>query len=92
MELDMNRMNEIFGNSMILEIKENKEDFIHNIKYVYSLGYKDVYELVEQYPETFLFDSEIFEEKVNKLIDSLGIEPFTKIEENIGIWGSLNEI
>ena len=92
MELDMNRINEMFGDSMILEIKENKEDFVQNIKYVISLGYRDVYELVEHYPETFLLDSVTFEEKVNKLIDSLGVESFEKIEEDIGIWGSLDEI
>ena len=91
MELDMNRINEIFGNSMIKEIRDNREDFICNIKYVLSLGYKDVYELVELYPETFLYDATIFQEKVNELLDSLGVESFEKIEENLELWGSLNE-
>lgn len=91
MELNMNRINEIFGNSMISEIKENKEEFIKNIEYVFSLGYKDTYELVELYPETFLIDSTIFKEKVNKLLDSLGVESFEILNENLELWGSLNE-
>ncbi len=91
MDLNMNRINEIFGKSMINEIKENKEEFIKNIQYVFSLGYKDVYELVELYPETFLMDPTIFKEKVNKLLDSLGVESFEKINENLELWGSLDE-
>ena len=91
MELNMNRINEIFGNSMISEIKENKEEFIKNIEYVFSLGYKDTYELVELYPETFLIDPTIFKEKVNKLLDSLGVESFEILNENLELWGSINE-
>ena len=89
--LDMDRINEIFGKSMIANIRENQEDFIKNIKYIQSLGYKDVYNLVELYPETFIQDSSVFEEKVNDLLDSLGVESFEKIDENTEIWRSLNE-
>ncbi len=91
MNLDMDRINEIFGQGMISEIRDNKEDFIENIKFAQSIGYKDVYELVEHYPYTFLEDPIIFKEKVEKLLNSLGVESFEKIEDNIDIWGSLDE-
>jgi len=91
MKLDMNKIQDIFGKSSISEIKENKEDFIQNIEYVLSLGYKNVYELVERYPYTFLMDMDTFQEKVNDLLDSLGVESFEKIDENMEIWGSLDE-
>lgn len=91
MNLDMDRINEIFGKSMVLNIRDNQEDFIQNIKFVQSLGYKNVYELVELYPETFLLDTAIFQEKVELLLEKLGVESFETIEENMDIWGSLNE-
>ena len=91
MELDMNRIKEIFGNSAILEIKDNQEDFLDNIKYLISLGCPNVYELVEIYPYTFLIDTNDFKSKVKTLLDSLGVESFEKIENNLEIWGSLDE-
>ena len=91
MNLDMDRINEIFGKSMVLNIRDNQEDFIQNIKFIQSLGYKNVYELVELYPETFLLDSSVFQEKVELLLEKLGVESFEEIEENMDLWGSLNE-
>ena len=91
MKLDMQRIQDIFGKSTIEEIRENKEDFLKNIKFVQSLGYKDVYELVELYPYTFLQTPETFQKKVQDLLDSLGVYSFEKIEENTEIWGSLDE-
>ena len=76
---------------MVLNIRDNQEDFIQNIKFVQSLGYKNVYELVELYPETFLLDTAVFQEKVELLLEKLGVESFETIEENMDIWGSLNE-
>jgi len=91
MNINMERIQEIFGNSMITNIKENQEDFVQNIEYILSLGYKNVNELVELYPHTFLMDSKEFQEKVDNLLASLGVESFEKIEENTEIWGSLDE-
>ncbi len=91
MNLDMDRINEVFGKSMIFNIQANKEDFLQNIKYMQSLGYKNVEELVELYPETFLLDTTIFQEKVDLLLEKLGVESFEKIEENMELWGSINE-
>lgn len=91
MNLDMDRINEIFGKSMIYNIQDNKEDFLQNIKYMQSLRYKKVEDLVELYPETFLLDTAIFQEKVDLLLEKLGVESFEKIEENVELWGSINE-
>ena len=87
----MNRIKDIFGNSMILEIKDNQQEFIKNIKYILSLGYDNVYELVELYPTTFLMESNEFKEKVDSLLNSLGVDSFEQLEENTEIWGSLDE-
>ncbi len=91
MNLDMDRINEIFGKSMIYNIQDNKEDFLQNIKYMQSLRYKKVEDLVELYPETFLLDTAIFQEKVDLLLEKLGVESFEKIEENVELWGAINE-
>ena len=88
MELDMNRIKDIFGNSAILEIKENQEDFLDNIKYLISLECPNTYELVELYPTTFLIDPSEFKEKVNILLEA---NSFDQIEDNTEIWGSLDE-
>ncbi len=92
MELDMMKIKEMFGKSILEEIRENQEEFIQNIEYIASLGYKDVFELVEHYPETFLQDEDTFKEKVDQLLNSLGVESFEKIEENLDLWGLLDEI
>ncbi len=91
MNLDMDRINEVFGKSMIFNIQANKEDFLQNIKYMQSLRYKKVEDLVELYPETFLLDTAIFQEKVDLLLEKLGVESFEKIEENVELWGAINE-
>lgn len=91
MEMDLERIQNIFGKSSISEIRNNKEDFLQNIEYMISLGYKDVYELVQLYPYTFLKENQEFREKVEELLDSLGVESFEKISEDTSIWGRLDE-
>lgn len=87
----MERIQTVFGKSVIKEIHENKEDFLQNIQYMISLGYKDVYELVQLYPYTFIQEKETFQEKVSILLDTLGTESFEKIAEDTSIWGRLDE-
>lgn len=91
MELDMEKIRDIFGNSILKEIRENKEIFLENISYLMKKSFSDVYELVEKYPYTFLIDPYEFKQKVDNLLDSLGVESFEKIEENLEIWGRLDE-
>lgn len=91
MELDLYKIKDIYGNSSIYEIKDHMEEVINNMKYIKSLGFEDIYNIVEVNPYIFLIDSKIFKEKVNNLINKLGAFYFEKLEENIFLWGEIND-
>ena len=85
---------------MAIKNRNEKLDFLHKIKKevdIHSLladtlpklGFKDVYDIVELYPYMFLMCEDIFKEKVNSLINKLGIEYLSILEENTTLWGGV---
>ena len=86
MNLKLEKLQEIYGNSILKELKDNKEDLLDNLEYLKNRGYDNVIELFELYPYSFLQDPTLFQEKVDELIKKLGVEYVEKIEENTGLW------
>lgn len=89
MKINFKKIMEIYGNNSIYSFKDNIEDVEENINYLLKLGFKDVYDIVEQYPYMFLMCEDIFKEKVNKLINKLGIEYLSILEEDTTLWGGV---
>ena len=91
MILDLDKIREIYGDSSIEELNDNIETLTNNMNYLFKLGFDDVYDTVSLYPYMFLIDEDIFKEKVNTLIDSLGFDYLEKLAEDTSLWESVNE-
>ena len=89
MKIDFKKLNEIYGINLIYEFKKNIEDVEENINYLIKLGFTRVYDIVELYPYMFLMTEDIFKEKVNLLIEHLGVEYISLLEENTDLWGGV---
>ena len=91
MKLNLNKIIEIYGEGSIYEFQENIEDVVNNINYLSKKGFRDIYDIVETNPYLFLQPSDIFEEKIEKLIEKLGVEWIEKLEEDFSLWGEVDD-
>ena len=91
MKLNLDKIEEIYGQSSIYEFYENKENVTTNINYLTSKGFKDVYDIVETYPYIFIIEPEEFKKKVSNLIEHLGVEYIEKLEEDFTLWGEIDD-
>ena len=91
MELDLQKIQEIYGNNAIKEIKEDQESFISNTNYLKGKGFTNIFEIIEQNPYLFLEDEAIFQDKIDKIIQILGVEYIEKLEEDMNLWSLLDE-
>lgn len=97
MNIDFDRIEKIYGSSIINSIYLLKDDVIDNIKYFISLGFEDTEDIFERQVLIFICPKEEFRVKINNLIKKLGnnyIEEIEKIIEvckrnNIQITGSI---
>ena len=89
MKIDFKKLNEIYGINLIYEFKKNIDDVEENINYLIKLGFSNIYDVLELYPYMFLMTEDIFKEKVNLLIEHLGVEYISLIEENTDLWGGV---
>lgn len=97
MNIDFDRIEKIYGSSIINSIALLKDDVIDNIKYFISLGFEDTEDIFERQVLIFICPKEKFRVKINNLIKQLGnnyIEEIEKIIEvckrnNIQITGSI---
>ena len=91
MKLDIDKIEDIYGNSSIYELKDNMNELIENMNYLVSRGFTDVYDIVEKYPYMFLIDKKVFKEKVSNLINKLGVEFIEKLEKDFTLWGEIDD-
>ena len=89
MKIDFKKIMEIYGTNSIYQIKDNIEDLEQNMNYLIKLGFKDVYDILELYPYMFLMSEDIFKEKINSLIERLGIDYLSILAENTNLWGDV---
>ena len=91
MSLNLDSIEEVYGQNTLLIIKDNIDTFKNNINYLESIGFYSIYDLVELYPYSFIQNEEIFCEKVNNLVNKLGVECVEKIMNNTELWGEVDE-
>ncbi len=89
MKMNLDKIKEIYGESAIIEIKNNIDDVVQNINTCISLHFRDVYDILENNPYIFLQPSDLFEEKIKSLIQKLGVEYIEKLEEDMTLWGEM---
>ena len=82
MKLNIDKLKEIYGTSLILEIKDNMDNVVKNLNYISSIGFKDPYDVIETNPYIFLELPELFQEKIESLSKKIGVDFIEKIEED----------
>ena len=91
MKLDLEKLKEIYGESIVIEIEKNMDSFIDNINHLITYGFKDPYDVVETNPYLFLNTPETFKEKMEKLIQKLGVNYIEKLGEDISLWSEVDD-
>ena len=83
MNINFNKIKEIYGNEILNMIKENQEIVIKNIKYLYSLGFRDIEDIFER--AVLLFIDIDFKNKMDNLILKLGPDYVDIIENDLSL-------
>ena len=91
MKFDVEKIKEVYGENTIYEMKNHIEDITSNMYFLSSLGFDDVFDILENNPYMFLYTPTVFKEKVNKLIDKLGFDYLEKLGNDISLWGELDD-
>ena len=85
MNINFERMKEIYGNEIEKIIKENIDIIQKNIKFLKELEFEDAEGIFEMYPELFMNFPQNFREKILKLKEQLGDNYIEKIENDLSI-------
>lgn len=89
MNIDFDRIEKIYGNSIINSIALLKDDVIDNIKYFISLGFEDTEDIFERQALIFICPKEEFKIKINNLIKKIGNNYIEEIENDISLLDEL---
>lgn len=71
MQINYNKILELYGIELFDDIKNNSDIVINNINYLSSIGIIDISDVFERYPYIFLLDNDIFINNVDELTKSL---------------------
>ena len=91
MKLDTDKLKEIYGESILYDIKENLEDISDNMNYLKTKKFTDIYDIFETNPYLFFNTPDVFQNKVNSLIEKLGVDYIEKLENNYNLWGEVDD-
>lgn len=83
MQINYDKIIEIYGEELLITILENIKDVEHNINYLNLLGFIDTIDIFERYPYIFIQNEKEFKTKTNKLINKLGYNYVEIIENNL---------
>ena len=89
MNIDFDKIEKIYGSSIINSIALLKEDVIDNIKYFISLGFGDTEDIFERQVLIFICPKEEFKMKIDNLIKNLGNNYIEEIENDISLLDAL---
>ena len=89
MKIDFEKINEIYGNKIIDEIKNNINDILENIKYLKYLKINDIKDVFERYPLIFICYKKEFKNKVDKLISKIGVNYIDMLDNDMELWEEL---
>lgn len=89
MEINLEKLEEIYGKSLVKEMHDDIENLIENMKYLDKLEFDDIYDIIEINPYLFLIDNNEFIKRINNLITSLGIEYLQILAEDTSYWWNI---
>ena len=83
MNINYEKISEIYGKEILEYIKDDSSIVIDNIKYLILLKFNDVEDIFERYAPLFLdYD---FKEKIDSLIKKIGLDYVDLIENDLGL-------
>ena len=85
MNIDFNKINEIYGEDIIVAIKDNIDDVKENISYLEKLRFNDIEDIFERYTLIFIDTPSSFKDKINQLINKLGNDYVDIIENDLSV-------
>lgn len=85
MQVDFNKIKEIYGEETLRLIVYNLDNVLNNLKYFESLGFTDSLDIFERSIFSFIDEPIYFKNKLNKLVLNLGIDYVNIIENDISI-------
>lgn len=89
MNIDFGKISEIYGTDALIACNDNIDDLVKNINYLVKLGFDDYEDIIERFPLAFVDDHEEVKEKINKLIEKLGINYIEILSEDMSLWEEL---
>ena len=89
MKIDFEKIEEIYGSSIIEEIQNSSKDILENIKYLKELNINDIEDIFERYPLIFICDKNEFKNKVDKLISKIAINYVDMLDNDMELWEEL---
>ena len=89
MEINFNKIEHIYGRSVIDSIYDMKEEVMKNVEYFYMLGFNDTEDIFERQVLAFICEHDEFKNKMNKLINKLGANYVGMVEEDISLLDEL---
>ena len=85
MNIDFNKIYEIYDEDLIEALEQNKENVKKNIEYFKVIGFEDFEDIFERVAPLFVNDNEIFKQKINSLVKKIGPDYVYLIENDISI-------
>lgn len=87
MTINWDKIKEVHGREVIDDlIESDNEDFFDNILYLKELKIKDIEEVIERYFLIFLYNHDLFCEKVDILINKLGSNYVELLDDDMSFW------
>ena len=88
MQINYNKILELYGIELFDDIKNNSDIVINNINYLSSIGIIDISDVFERYPYIFLLDNDIFIKNVDELTKSLS-NYIEELNNDTSLWEML---
>lgn len=85
MGINIEKVEEIYGDDILNLVRENIQDVIKNLNYLEKIEFSDIEDIFERYAPIFICGPMEFEEKINRLIFKLGINYVDIIENDLSI-------
>ncbi len=89
MKVDIEKIQNLYGESIIIEMKDNFGNVIDNLSYLKKNKIINYDEILENYPYLFILSPISFQKKTNQLLTKLGNHYNEILEKNISLWGEI---
>ena len=89
MEIDFNKIEYIYGKSIIDSIFDMQDEVLQNVEYFYKLGFDSTEDIFEREVLIFICGHNEFKKKLDALINKLGASYIDLIEKDIALLDEL---